>query len=200
MMKWVLGTILGVVIGLGGYLSWHLGAFKSMTFLELKLPTTTVVSKKHTGAYHKIVSVIEDVEKFAKSQGLNCRLSFGEYFDSPDVVEEARLKSRGGCIIMAEEEPLLKKITWPEGIEVSTVPSREYVIALFSGSPGIGPMKVYPKTMQYIHDKKWSVDGPIIEVYEILSPSQPDAAAAASGSDRISREMTTSYLFPIKKN
>jgi DNA gyrase inhibitor GyrI len=44
------------------------------------------------------------VESWAKEKGIDCKDSFGQYLDNPDIVEEARLKARVGC--MVQEKPM----------------------------------------------------------------------------------------------
>ncbi len=158
------------------YMMSYLGAFKPVIISQKNAGPFHVVYKTHVGAYHKIVPLIEEVEKWAKAQGLDCHLSFGEYLDDPKQTEEVRLRSHGGCLI---EKPL---DALPEGFEQKTIPEKEYVTAVFEGSPGIGPLKVYPKVFQYIEDQKLSREESVIEVYEVHS----------------AESMTTTYYFPLK--
>jgi AraC family transcriptional regulator len=55
------------------------------------------------------------------------------------------------------------------------------VQAVFDGSPGIGPIKIYPKAETYMKDHQLAMDGAVIEIYVIHSQ----------------KAMTTTYLFPI---
>jgi AraC family transcriptional regulator len=93
------------------------------------------------------------------------------------LVEVGRLRSRGGCIV--KEFPA----TLPEGFKTQEIPERRYVMAVFEGSPGIGPVKVYPKAEVYMKDHNLVMDGAVIEIYVIQSE----------------KEMTTTYLFPLAK-
>jgi DNA gyrase inhibitor GyrI len=158
------------------YMMSYLGAFRPVIISQKKAGPFHVVYKTHIGAYHKIVPMIEEVEKWVKAQGLDCHLSFGEYLDDPKQTEEVRLRSHGGCIV---DQPLN---ALPEGFEQKTIPEKEYVTAVFEGSPGIGPLKVYPKVFQYIEDQKLSREESVIEVYEVHS----------------AESMTTTYYFPLK--
>jgi effector-binding domain-containing protein len=155
----------------------YLGAFKPVIINQKKAGPFHVVYKTHIGPYHKIVPLIEEVEKWAKSQGLDCHLSYGEYLDNPKQTEEVRLRSHGGCILPAPVNSPL-----PEGFEQQTIPEKNYVTAVFEGSPGIGPLKVYPQVFQYIEDQGLTREESTIEVYEIHSPES----------------MTTTYYFPLK--
>lgn len=153
------------------YLLQYTGSFKSVTVGVDQRGPYTLIYKDHVGAYHKVVSVIEEVEKWAKANGLKCRLSFGEYFDNPSVVEEGRLKSRAGCLIdplVSEETAQLEKLTLPEGIKKDIWPASKSVVALFDGAPSIGPLKVYPKAYSLMEESKLKPKGPILEIYEVL--------------------------------
>ena len=146
-------TIYAIGIGLlvfSLYLFQYTGAFKTVTVTVDQRAEMNVIYKDYMGAYHQIVSTIEDVETWAKKNNLKCRLSFGEYLDNPNQVEEGRLRARAGCLIdplvpaeLVQFEKL--KSALPEGIKADTIHPMKAVVALFSGAPGIGPMKVYPK-------------------------------------------------------
>jgi effector-binding domain-containing protein len=175
LLRSFLVAILLVVLTLGAWLFYYLGAFKSVDITEVQKDPLKMIYKDHTGSYHKIVTVIEEVETWARAHGVDCAESFGEYIDDANVVEEARLRSRGGCIV--KELPASP----PEGFKTREIPARKYVMAIFEGSPGIGPMKVYPKAESYMRERQLTMDGPVIEIYVIHSE----------------KTMTTTYLFPL---
>lgn len=169
------------------YLFQYTGAFKSVTVEQDERGPYTVLFKAHVGPYHKIVGTIEEVEKWAKEHGLKCRLSFGEYFDDPRIVEEGRLNSRGGCLAdpqVPEEKNQLEKLRndLPDGFEVAEIPQTRAVVALFNGAPGIGPLKVYPKAEDYISENRLLRKGSVLEIYEIFGPNS----------------MQTTYIWPIQ--
>lgn len=168
-------AIVLVVLTITIYLAQYLGAFKSVDISEAEKGPLKLLYKEHTGAYHKVVGVIEEVETWARQKGIDCSESFGEYLDNPNVTEENRLRSRGGCVV--KEFPTADL---PEGFLTREIPVRKYVVALFDGSPGIGPLKVYPKVENYMKEHRLAIDGPILEIYVIHSE----------------KAMTTTYLFP----
>jgi effector-binding domain-containing protein len=164
-----------VVLTLAGWLAYYLGAFKPVEIIEVSRDPMKMIYKDHVGAYHKIVSVIEEVETWAKAHNVDCTQSFGEYIDDANLVEEARLRSRGGCIVQDFPADL------PAEIKKEEIPARKYVMAVFEGSPGIGPVKVYPKAESYMKEHGLAMDGAVIEIYVIHSE----------------KAMTTTYLFPL---
>jgi AraC family transcriptional regulator len=168
------------------YLFQYTGAFKSVSVAVDQRPALQIIYKEHMGAYHEIVKTIEEVETYSKSKGLKCRLSFGEYFDNPDTVEEGRLHSRGGCVVdplIPEEITVLEKLKseLPADFKTDTIPATRAVIALFAGAPGIGPLKVYPKADEFIKKEKLVRKGNVIEIYEIFDQ----------------KSMQTTYIWPI---
>jgi AraC family transcriptional regulator len=183
-------TIFALAIGLlifFLYLFQYTGAFKSVTVNVDQRGPYAVIYKKHIGAYHQIVSTIEEVEKWSRTQGLKCRLSFGEYFDDPSVVEEGRLHSRGGCLVdplVSSEAVLFEKLRseLPKDFSADVIPETKAVVALFSGAPGIGPLKVYPKAEKFIAENKLQKKDSVIEIYEIFD----------------AKTMQTTYLWPVK--
>jgi len=169
------------------YLFQYTGAFKSVTINKDERGPYSVVFKEHTGPYHKIAGVITEVEKWAQQNGLKCRLSFGEYFDDPRIVEEGRLKSRGGCLI----DPLVKeeaekieslKSNLPTDFKLDVIPKTKAVVALFTGAPSIGPLKVYPVAEEFIEENRLKRKGSIVEIYEVF--------------DR--NNMQTTYIWPVQ--
>ncbi|MCM2353773.1 MAG: GyrI-like domain-containing protein [Pseudobdellovibrio sp.] len=182
-------TLFAVTIGLVIfflYLMQYTGAFKSVTVVQDQRGPYTLVFKDYTGPYHKIVSTIEEVEKWARENGLKCRLSFGEYLDNPATVEEGRLRAKGGCLIDPKDENEDKVFTGlkdklPEGFKTEIYPETKAAVALFTGAPGIGPLKVYPKADEFIKEQNLSRKGSVLEIYEVLEKNS----------------MQTVYIWPL---
>lgn len=177
-MKTIIGITVLVTAGLIATLLFRLGSFKEVVISEGQKGPYKIVFKNHVGAYHKIVPVIEEVEKWAKENGEPCTLSFGEYIDNPDTIDEDRLRSIGGCVVSKAWDFVL-----PAGFGYREYPPRDYVVAEFDGAPSIGPFKVYPKVKEYVSEKGYEINAPVIELYEIL----PD------------QKVKTTYLFPVAK-
>ncbi|MES2801984.1 MAG: GyrI-like domain-containing protein [Bdellovibrionota bacterium] len=182
-------TLFAVTIGLIVfflYLMQYTGAFKGVTVTTDQRGPYTLIYKDYTGAYHKIVSTIEDVEKWTRSQGLKCRLSFGEYLDNPALVEEGRLRARGGCLIDPKDENEAKlfatlKDKLPEDFKTEVYAETKAAVALFTGAPGIGPLKVYPRADDYVKENNLQRKGPVLEIYEVLEKNS----------------MQTLYIWPL---
>jgi AraC family transcriptional regulator len=180
-LSYIIVPLLFAIGFFAAYMMTYLGAFKPVVISEKKAGPFQMIYKTHIGPYHKIVPRIEEVENWAKTQNIDCRFSFGEYLDNPENTEEVRLRSHGGCIFQ-DLPAVFENLVVPEGFEKKTLPERHYVTAIFEGSPGIGPLKVYPKILAYIEDQRLIKDESILEIYEIHSQ----------------KAMTTTYYFPIK--
>lgn len=184
-------TIFAICIGLMIfflYLMQYTGAFKSVPVAIDERGPFTMIALSHTGAYHKTVEKTIVVEEWAKKNNLKCRLSFGEYLDNPRMAEEGRLRSYGGCLIdplNPEEKITIEKLkkSLPEDFEIREFATSQAVVALFTGAPGIGPMKVYPVAEDFIKDAALKVTGTVFEIYEILGDNK----------------MTTTYIWPLAK-
>lgn len=176
-MRTILLGIFLLFVGFVGSLFIKSGAWKEVTITEVDLGPFVMIYKDFMGPYHKIVPVIQEVEAWAKSQNIDCSQSFGEYIDDPGVVEHERLKSRGGCIVKEIPQNL------PPGFLSQTIPPRHYVMGEFSGSPALGPMKVYGKITDKIASNRWKVIAPVIEIYRVTNKT----------------DVTTQYLFAIEK-
>lgn len=177
-MKALIGLVIITVAGLIGTLLFRLGTFKEVSLTEGQRGPYKLVFKNHVGAYHKIMPVLEEVEKWAKDNGEPCKLSFGEFIDNPDTVDEDRLRSIAGCVVDKTWDFVL-----PGGFGFREYPTRLYVVAEFDGAPSIGPFKVYPRAKEYIEAHSYKMNGSVIEMYEILS----------------TEKVKTTYLFPVEK-
>ncbi|MBX3022160.1 MAG: GyrI-like domain-containing protein [Bdellovibrionales bacterium] len=162
-------TILGAI-----YLYSYLGAYKPVTLGIEKRGPYHLLFKQHVGPYHTIVSKIQDVERWVGEHNLRCPQTFGEYLDNPEAVDQDRLRSHGGCVMPAEVSNV------PPDFQQQIRPERYYAVAKFSGSPAIGPFKVYPKLREYMEEQRLKSSSPVIEIYTV------------NGS-----QVTTEYLFAL---
>lgn len=167
-----------IIILFMSYLAYHLGVLKPVVVDEGDFGPFKVVYKEHLGAYHKVVGVIEEVEKWTRTQNESCLISFGEYLDDPKMIEQSRLKSRGGCFVETDLNNL------PEGFKQEEFAKRFYIHATFEGAPSIGPYKVYLKVANYMEERGLIPDGSVIETYRIHEGG---------------KKMTTEYYFKAKK-
>ena len=177
MTKYIVGGVLTAIIAFAINVALYIGAFKSATVESAIKGPYKMIFKDHTGPYHKIVPAIEEVEKWVKANGQDCRFSFGEYIDDPHAVEQERLKSRGGCLV----ETFIDNM--PEGFKTQEIPEQKFVRGFFTGSPAIGPYKVYDKAQEYMELNQFKPKRPVFEIYEV----------------KTGKEMNTEYLFSIEQ-
>jgi DNA gyrase inhibitor GyrI len=165
------------IIGFVGWFAFSLGFFKEVNLRIEQQGPLYLVYKDHVGPYHFISKTISDVERWAKTEKIDCSSSFGEYLDDPNVVEHERLRSRAGCFLKSRltSRP-------PSDLQFSERPEQKYVVAEFEGSPALGPYKVYNKVEEFLAEKRLVLSGPVIEVYEMKSETV----------------MLTRYLFPFR--
>lgn len=177
-MKRAIFTTLAAIIAFSIYMYFRLGMHKEVSLEAREAGPFKTLYQKHTGPYFKIAEKIDYVEKWAKANGINCARTYGQYIDDPKAVAEDRLQSEGGCLIVdwpSDMKPL-------EGMFIGELAKRKYLIGSFDGAPSVGPYTVYPKAFEWIAKNNSAIDGPIVEVYEVLSD----------------QEVRTEYLFPIK--
>lgn len=179
MFKWFFLFLFSGIIVLAVTLYFKLGAYKDPTIeIVNNHKELHLIFKKHTGPYHKINTVIAEVEKWAIDNNVPCSETFGEYLDKPGTIADDRLRSNGGCLA---RQAYSKEHSLPEGYGHKTIPAQNYLKALFTGSPSIGPFIVYPAIEKWMDKKSLKVNGPVIEIYKV------------TGKD----SMDTTYLFPI---
>ncbi len=184
MFKYIIASTIAVFAGFAFYVYFYIGGYKSAEFEFTQQPALVSVVKDHIGAYHKINNVIQEVETWAKSKNLKCELSLGEYLDNPNLVEEPRLKSRGGCVIADSEKSILQNLEkeLPTDFKILSFPTREVLMAQFDGSPAIGPWKVYSRLDDLLKSARKHTSGAAIEIYQILE----------------NNKMKTTYYFPVE--
>jgi hypothetical protein len=169
-------TIVLAFLGLATYLFFYLGVNKPVTVELGERGPFHLLYGNHLGAYHEIGPVISEVEKWARSQHVDCPLTFGEYLDDPNAVDQDRLHSRGGCVLNAKPN-----VAWPETFSYEERPQGHFAIGHFEGSPAIGPWKVYPKIKDFLDARRLKNNGPVLETYLIRG-----------------EHITTEYLFPVE--
>ncbi|MCB0377778.1 MAG: GyrI-like domain-containing protein [Bdellovibrionales bacterium] len=165
-MAKALAFTLAIFVTIAAFLFYRTGYFKDVEIQAQTLGPYTLMFKDHQGEYHKITSVIEAVETFAKDKGQGCEMAFGRYLDDPDQVDHDRLRSQGGCISSNPEA--FVSLQGTEGLKFENLPAREYIVASFNGSPSIGPFVVYPKVKDWMKKYGYKIDGPVIEIYKTL--------------------------------
>ncbi len=166
----------GVILFIGGILGWasiKMGFFKDVVILEQDRGEIQCVYLEHIGPYHKILDSLEKVEAWAKASSVDCRTSFGHFIDDPDVIEHERLRAHVGCVVDKVYADL------PVDFKYKSIPAAKYLVAEFSGSPALGPMRVYSKAKRAFYDRKLVPAEDVIEVYERIDD----------------KNMKTSYLF-----
>lgn len=169
----------GVILFIVGILSWasiKLGFFKDVIVSEQTVGEIQCVYVEHIGPYHKILESLQKVETWAKSNNIDCKKSFGHFLDDPDIIEHERLRSHVGCVVNKTYTDL------PADFKFKTIPTAKYFVAEFTGSPAIGPMKVYSKAKKAFYERQLTPPEDNLEVYEIIDD----------------KTMKTSYLFQIK--
>lgn len=177
-MKKAIFTTIAAIIAFSIYMYFRLGMNKAVVLEAREAGPFKILYIKHTGPYYKIAEKIEYVEKWAKANGVSCEKTFGQYLDDPQAVAEDRLQSQGGCIIAEIPD----EVSIQNEMLIGELPKRKYLIANFDGAPSVGPYTVYPKAFEWIAANSSALEGPIVEVYNVLNE----------------KEVRTEYFFPIK--
>ncbi len=174
MIRTFLLSIVIFILALTTYLYFYLGVYKKVEVsLESRGPFY-MLFKEHIGPYHEIGSTIQAVEQFARSANLLCATTFGEFLDDPESMDQDRLRSHAGCLLSAAPSTAI------DGFKFEERSARMYAVGQFSGSPAIGPFKVYPKVKKFLGEKRAQNPKPVIETYLVNGTS-----------------VHTEYLFPF---
>lgn len=171
----IFGFGIFIIVGLA-FLVVRNGVFSPVEFSVEDRGPIELIYKEHTGPYHKVIEDLNFVEKAVKDAGLPCPETFGEYLDDPNAVEMERLKSNVGCVTTATGAQA------PAGLKQKTLSPRKYLVAKFTGSPALGPYKVYGKAGSQMTERRLQSDGAVIEIYKVLD----------------GEGLETTYLFPVR--
>lgn len=166
MIKWVFLTFVIVVVFGFTYFYRHLGLYKEPTLYPPQEFEFQFIAASHVGPYYKINSTIKEVESWAKNLGIPCDKTFGLYKDNPEIVEESRLRSEGGCLVYKKPDfPL------PPQFHYKKIPKQEFLSLRFDGSPSVSPFVVYPKIEKWFQEHHLPNQGPTLEVYTLYQNS-----------------------------
>lgn len=175
-MRYIVAAIVATVLMFVGAFVYRTGYFKSVEITIHEDGPFLLLYKEYVGPYHKILPSIEEVEHWALAQKVDCPYTFGMFLDDPQTIEEGRLRSHVGCLV----RELPKQI--PGDYATRVIAKQRFVMAEFSGAPGIGPMKVYPRVYDFIHEHGLKQNMAPIETYEVKSQL----------------EVTTRYYFGVE--
>ncbi len=144
------------------------GLFSSVSVSEKNVGPYLLVYKTHIGDYKSVAPIIGEIyDDLKNSYSIEATKGFGLYYDNPQEVDKAKLRSIVGCIVEGKSVEDLRKVNNKYG--VNEYPSSKSVIAQFPYrgklSIVIGIFKVYPKLGSYIKEHKYP-QTPIMELYD----------------------------------
>ena len=175
-MKPFFAALVTVFAFIGVYLYFYLKVSSPVIVHGVQSPSFSLLYQTHIGPYHKINEALTEVEQWAEQKNRDCSLTFGRFLDDPHSVEHDRLRSQVGCLSLLPN--YFNKNTEP--YSNAQLPSREYLVLEFQGSPSLGPLKVYPKATQWLEANNRTTSEPVIETYKVHDDS-----------------VTTQYFFPL---
>ncbi len=137
-------------------------------YIKKNIGPYLLVYKKHTGDYKNVGPVMDELYYDLKNNyDIETTKGFGLYYDNPQKVEKAKLRSIVGCVVEGRSVEDLIKVSNKYGVK--KYPSSKSVVAEFpykgKMSIIIGIFKVYPKLSAYIKEQKYT-QTPIMELYD----------------------------------
>ncbi len=168
-MKIVLIVILGIfAVCLAVYA--YFGGFKKLNVSVAEQGGETVVYESITGDYRQSGEVMNKIYySLLNDYKIETFKGFGQYFDNPQKVEKAKLRSEAGCII--ETVDLDKIANLPESFKTKVLPTQRYIITEFpyKGKLSIifSVMKAYPALAKYATENNFNGEGSVIEIYDM---------------------------------
>ena len=190
----ILGIIV-IVIGVIAILSLivlaRYGLFYSVSVSEKNVGPYLLVYRTHIGDYKGVGPIISEIyDDLKNNYSIEATKGFGLYYDNPQEVDKAKLRSIVGCIVEGRSVEDLKKVSNKYGVK--EYPSSKSVVAEFpykgKMSIIIGIFKVYPKLGSYIKEHKYT-QTPIMELYD-----QPHKRIEYISSINLSNDIFAGFL------
>ena len=163
----IIAIIIAVIVVLSTIALSRYGLFSSVSITEKNVGPYLVVYKKHIGDYKNGGPVMDEIYYDLKNNyAIETTKGFGLYYDNPQEVDKAELRSIVGCIVEGISVEKIKKLSNNYGIQ--EYPSSKSMVAEFPYkgklSIIIGVFKVYPKLASYIKEHKYP-QTPVLEIY-----------------------------------
>lgn len=154
----MLFAVLGLLFGYG---VWNVGLLKPV-HIESKILEPGVFIYRHVvGPYHNLSQEFTKLEDDFRKLNLDCKKTFGLYYDDPSSSEHERLRADIGCY---QKTPPLQKV---EGFEVKEVLPIKALTGKFDGAPWLTAFKVYGALHKKAAEDQLKVkQGPVLEIYE----------------------------------
>ncbi len=174
--------LLVLVIAVAAFSAFaHFGGFHPVTVHEKSVGPFTLIFEQNKGPYYQAGKSVEKLLKIAKAHDVRSKIGFGKYYDDPEKVIEAELRSDAGLIVSQTE--LLKLEPYLEGFQRAEFPETRALVAEFplKGFLSIilGTWKVYPKMTAALEAQGFP-ETFTFEIYEI-------------------EKQRTTYAFPVQK-
>jgi len=168
---WIVGIVVVViVVGMA-----MMGGFQKVVVTSEEQDSIKMIYVEYKGPYNKVMKSFEQVYNYLNANKITHADGIGEYLDNPMKVKSTELRSNVGYIVDKDYKD--------SGVyKFKSVPSQLYAIAVFKGSPSVGPMLVYPAMNKWIVGNGYEVSGPCFEIYSMQD-----------------KKTSTKYLMPIKK-
>jgi DNA gyrase inhibitor GyrI len=165
-MKTVI-VILGILIGIAaGVLSFY-GLFAPINIQEREIGPLMFVMEKHVGAYKDVGSLIDNMQRDLKDDGIETSMGLGIYYDDPKATPEDKTRCILGRILEDTDRSRVMEIE--KRYKIGELPQTNYLVVEFpfKGLPSIviGIYRVYPKIAKYMKTHEIP-KMPIIEVYD----------------------------------
>jgi effector-binding domain-containing protein len=146
------------------------GGFRKIKIAVAEQGGETVVYESITGDYRQSGAVMDKVySSLLNKYEIETYKGFGQYYDNPKLVDKNKLRSEAGCIIEPKDVQKLAQIDIP--FRVKTIPVKKYMITEFPYkgklSVMVGIFKVYPALEKFTMQNNHSIDGSIIEIYDV---------------------------------
>lgn len=164
----VLAIVLSVVFLVVLVILTHAGLFQPVVAVEKEVGPYTMVYQEYRGSYQQVKAVMDEVYYGLERLGVETYRGIGLYYDNPQQVEAAQLRSEVGSIL--EEKDWSERERIEREFAVKTIPAQTALVAeLPIRNPLsylIGPQKVYRQVEAIWREQGYEDPDYSIEIYD----------------------------------
>lgn len=160
--------LVAILAGLALINRWYLWGFSRVAIQEQDIPDYTVAYVNFVGPYSSVGPSMEKVYMILSGEGIVSYTGFGMYYDDPRVVSGNELRSDIGAVIQPQDSGKLQQHA---DLKIKTVVGGHKMVVNFpfknALSSIIWSIKVYPAIGEYMLQKWYSSETPMMELYDV---------------------------------
>jgi hypothetical protein len=148
----------------------YLGGFDKIEIQEQIMGPYTIAYTEFVGDYNLVGPSMDKVYQTLSWVGVFSVTGVGIYYDDPSIVVKENLRSDVGAIVVGAD---ITKVPQNDEIKIKNIGGKKSIVAEFPIKNGVsymaGVIKVYPILKNYMIEKGYSNEVPVMELYDMIA-------------------------------